>query len=37
VLRGTLQNATAAFLAVLDAHTLADLIVPARVLSQVLG
>jgi Rrf2 family nitric oxide-sensitive transcriptional repressor len=37
VLRGTLQNATAAFLAVLDAHTLADLIVPARVLSLVLG
>ena len=36
VLRGALQNATKAFLAVLDAHTLADLIKPQRVLSSLL-
>jgi Rrf2 family nitric oxide-sensitive transcriptional repressor len=36
VLRGALQNATDAFLAVLDAHTLADLIKPQRVLSSLL-
>jgi Rrf2 family nitric oxide-sensitive transcriptional repressor len=30
VLRGALRNATEAFLAVLDAHTLADLIKPQR-------
>ena len=36
VLRGALRNATEAFLAVLDAHTLADLIKPQRVLSSLL-
>ena len=36
VLRGALHNATEAFLAVLDAHTLADLIKPQRVLSSLL-
>jgi Rrf2 family nitric oxide-sensitive transcriptional repressor len=36
VLRGALRNATEAFLAVLDAHTLADLIKPPRVLSSLL-
>jgi len=36
VLRGALRNATEAFLAVLDAHTLADLITPQRVLSSLL-
>jgi Rrf2 family transcriptional regulator, nitric oxide-sensitive transcriptional repressor len=36
VLRGILSNATDAFLAVLDAHTLADLIKPRRVLSSLL-
>jgi len=36
VLRGALRNATAAFLAVLDAHTLADLIEPQRALSSLL-
>ena len=36
VLRGTLRNATEAFLAVLDGHTLADLIKPQRVLSSLL-
>jgi len=36
VLRGVLRNATEAFLAVLDAHTLADLIKPQRVLSSLL-
>jgi Rrf2 family nitric oxide-sensitive transcriptional repressor len=36
VLRGVLRNATDAFLAVLDAHTLADLIKPQRVLSSLL-
>jgi Rrf2 family transcriptional regulator, nitric oxide-sensitive transcriptional repressor len=36
VLRGALQRATDAFLAVLDAHTLADLIKPQRVLSSLL-
>ena len=36
VLRGALQDATAAFLAVLDAHTLADLIEPARLLSSLM-
>jgi Rrf2 family nitric oxide-sensitive transcriptional repressor len=35
-LRGALRNATEAFLAVLDAHTLADLIKPPRVLSSLL-
>jgi len=37
VLRGALRNATEAFLAVLDAHTLADLIKPQRVLSSLLN
>jgi Rrf2 family transcriptional regulator, nitric oxide-sensitive transcriptional repressor len=36
VLRGVLRDATEAFLAVLDAHTLADLIKPQRVLSSLL-
>jgi len=36
VLRGALRNATEAFLAVLDAHTLADLIKPQRALSSLL-
>ena len=36
VLRGALRNATEAFLAVLDAHTLADLIKPQRVLLSLL-
>jgi Rrf2 family transcriptional regulator, nitric oxide-sensitive transcriptional repressor len=36
VLRGVLSNATEAFLAVLDDHTLADLIKPRRVLSLLL-
>src|SRR6516164_5877194 len=36
VLRGALRNATEAFLAVLDAYTLADLIQPQRVLSSLL-
>jgi Rrf2 family nitric oxide-sensitive transcriptional repressor len=36
VLRGALRNATEAFLAVLDARTLADLIKPQRVLSSLL-
>jgi Rrf2 family transcriptional regulator, nitric oxide-sensitive transcriptional repressor len=36
VLRGALRNATEAFLAVLDAHTLADLIKPQRMLSSLL-
>jgi len=36
VLRSALRNATAAFLAVLDAHTLADLIEPQRALSSLL-
>jgi Rrf2 family transcriptional regulator, nitric oxide-sensitive transcriptional repressor len=36
VLRGVLLNATEAFLAVLDAHTLADLIKPQRALSSLL-
>jgi Rrf2 family nitric oxide-sensitive transcriptional repressor len=36
VLRGVLGNATEAFLAVLDDHTLADLIKPQRVLSSLL-
>jgi Rrf2 family nitric oxide-sensitive transcriptional repressor len=36
VLRGALRNATAAFLAVLDAHTLADLIEPQRALLSLL-
>ena len=36
VLRGVLLNATEAFLAVLDARTLADLIKPQRVLSSLL-
>ena len=36
VLRGALRNATEAFLAVLGAHTLADLITPQRVLSSLL-
>jgi Rrf2 family nitric oxide-sensitive transcriptional repressor len=36
VLRGVLSDATEAFLAVLDAHTLADLIKPRRVLSSLL-
>src|SRR5215469_4512849 len=35
-LRGAMRNATEAFLAVLDAHTLADLITPQRVLSSLL-
>src|SRR5215469_7532640 len=36
VLRGALRNATEAFLAVLDARTLADLIKPQRALSSLL-
>jgi Rrf2 family transcriptional regulator, nitric oxide-sensitive transcriptional repressor len=36
VLRGVLHDATQAFLAVLDGHTLADLIKPQRVLSSLL-
>ena len=36
VLRGVLSDATEAFLAVLDDHTLADLIKPRRVLSSLL-
>jgi len=36
VLRGALRNATEAFLAVLDAHTLADLIQPQGVLSSLM-
>jgi len=36
VLRGALRNATEAFLAVLDDHTLADLIKPQQVLSSLL-
>jgi Rrf2 family nitric oxide-sensitive transcriptional repressor len=36
VLRGALRGATEAFLAVLDAYTLADLIKPQRVLSSLL-
>jgi Rrf2 family nitric oxide-sensitive transcriptional repressor len=36
VLRGALRNATEAFLAVLDAHTLADLIKPQRALLSLL-
>jgi Rrf2 family nitric oxide-sensitive transcriptional repressor len=36
VLRGALRKATEAFLAVLDAHTLADLIKPQGVLSSIL-
>ncbi len=36
VLRGALSDATAAFLAVLDARTLADLIKPQRILSSLL-
>jgi Rrf2 family transcriptional regulator, nitric oxide-sensitive transcriptional repressor len=36
VLRGVLHQATDAFLAVLDAHTLADLIRPRRALSSLL-
>jgi Rrf2 family transcriptional regulator, nitric oxide-sensitive transcriptional repressor len=36
VLRGALRDATEAFLAVLDDHTLADLIKPRRVLSSLL-
>src|SRR6516164_7979978 len=36
VLRGAVRRATGAFLAVLDAHTLADLIKPQRVLSSLL-
>ncbi len=36
VLRGALRDATDAFLAVLDAHTLADLIKPRRALSTLL-
>ena len=36
VLRGALRKATEAFLAVLDAHTLADLIKPQRALSSLL-
>ena len=36
VLRGALRKATEAFLAVLDARTLADLIKPSRVLSSLL-
>jgi Rrf2 family transcriptional regulator, nitric oxide-sensitive transcriptional repressor len=36
VLRGVLRDATEAFLAVLDAHTLADLIKPQRVLLSLL-
>jgi Rrf2 family nitric oxide-sensitive transcriptional repressor len=36
VLRGALRNATEAFLAVLDGHTLADLIKPQKALSSLL-
>ena len=36
VLRGALRDATEAFLAVLDAHTLADLIKPQKALSSLL-
>ncbi|MGB7041797.1 MAG: Rrf2 family transcriptional regulator, partial [Xanthobacteraceae bacterium] len=36
VLRGVLSEATEAFLAVLDAHTLADLIKPRKSLSSLL-
>ena len=36
VLRGALRDASNAFLAVLDAHTLADLIKPRRALSSLL-
>lgn len=36
VLRGVLSDATEAFLAVLDSHTLADLIKPRRALSSLL-
>ena len=36
VLRGALRDATEAFLAILDDHTLADLIKPQRVLSSLL-
>ncbi len=36
VLRGVLRNATGAFLAVLDAYTLADLIKPQNALSSIL-
>ena len=36
VLRGAMRNATEAFLAALDAHTLADLIKPRRALSSLL-
>ena len=36
VLRGVLRDATEAFLAVLDAHTLADLIKPQKALSSLL-
>lgn len=36
VLRGVLREATEAFLAVLDAHTLADLIKPQKALSSLL-
>jgi Rrf2 family nitric oxide-sensitive transcriptional repressor len=36
VLRGAMRNATEAFLAVLDAHTLADLIKPQRALWSLL-
>jgi Rrf2 family transcriptional regulator, nitric oxide-sensitive transcriptional repressor len=36
VLRGALRNATEAFLAVLDAHTLSDLMKPQRALSSLL-
>ena len=36
VLRGALRDATEAFLAILDAHTLADLIKPQKALSSLL-
>jgi Rrf2 family nitric oxide-sensitive transcriptional repressor len=36
VLRGALRDATAAFLAVLDTYTLADLIKPQKALSSIL-
>jgi Rrf2 family nitric oxide-sensitive transcriptional repressor len=36
VLRGVLRDATKAFLAVLDAHTLADLIKPQKALASIL-